>query len=262
MKTVLEFKQMKMKGEKIAMVTVYDYTMARIFSETAIDCLLVGDSLAMVIHGFDSTVNATNQFMINHTSAVSRGAPHKFIIADMPFLSCRKGRKTAMKTVDALIKAGASAVKIEGVRGNQEIISHIVESGVPVMGHLGLMPQFVHSLGGHRVQGNDEAKAKVVFEQALEIEHLGCFAVVLECLPHELTTQISRKLTIPTIGIGAGSGVDGQVLVAHDMFGLTDMRPKFLKHYLNGKEMFSKALNNYCDEVKSGAYPLAEHSYN
>ncbi|RLW69317.1 MAG: 3-methyl-2-oxobutanoate hydroxymethyltransferase, partial [spirochete symbiont of Stewartia floridana] len=121
--------------------------------------------------------------------------------------------------------------------------------------------QFVHALGGHRVQGNDEAKAKAIFEQALEIERLGCFALVLECIPHELSTQISKKLTIPAIGIGAGSGVDGQVLVAHDMLGLTDMRPKFLKHYLNGKELFKNALNNYCDEVKKGSFPQAGHSY-
>lgn len=261
MKTVLDFKKMKQQGEKIAMVTVYDYTTASVFNETSIDCLLVGDTLAMVMHGFSSTIHATTQLMAFHTAAVSRGAPAKFITADMPFLSFRKGRQAAMEAVDSLMKAGASAVKVEGVGGHQEVISHIVESGVPVMGHLGLTPQSFHALGGHKVQGVEEKKADAIFAQAVESERLGCFALVLECVPRKLAAQISKELTIPTIGIGAGPGADGQVLVWQDMLGLTDMKPKFLKQYLDGGKIFRAAIDSYCREVKTGVYPQLEHSY-
>ncbi len=261
MKTVLEFKKQKERGEKITVVTAYDYTIASVFNDSLIDCLLVGDSLAMVMHGFPSTVYATNELMALHTAAVTRGAPDKLTVSDMPFLSYRKGEIEAMKAVDALMKAGASAVKVEGVTGHQEIITHIVESGIPVMGHLGLTPQSVHALGGYRVQGRKEDMAEIIFAQALELEELGCFSMVLECIPHELAARISKKLGIPTIGIGAGPGVDGQVLVWQDMLGLTGMNPKFLKHYLDGKEIFRDAIKSFCSEVKNGVYPQLEHSY-
>ena len=261
MKTVLEFKKKKENGEKIAVVTVYDFTIASVFNDSLIDCLLVGDSLAMVMHGFPSTIHATNELIALHTAAVSRGAPDKFIISDMPFLSCRKGLNEAMHAVDALIKAGASAVKVEGIAGHQEIITHIVDSGVPVMGHLGLMPQSVHTLGGYRVQGTEDERAEVIFNQAMALEELGCFSMVLECIPWELAARITRKLCIPTIGIGAGAQVDGQVLVWQDMFGLTNMNPKFLKHYIDGGSVFREAINTYCREVKAGEYPQLKHSY-
>src|SRR5258707_7636257 len=213
---VLEFQKMKDEGRKISMVTCYDYSSARAVAASSIDCILVGDSLAMTMHGFPNTLSATTSMMALHTAAVARGASSKFIVADSPFLSYRKGLKEAMDSVHELMSAGAHAVKLEGVHGHAEIVRHIVDSGVPVMGHLGLTPQSVHQLGGMKVQARTEAALKILSSQARELEAAGCFALVLECVPSEAARRVTELLNIPTIGIGAGANVDGQDLAGSD----------------------------------------------
>ncbi|OFZ15439.1 MAG: 3-methyl-2-oxobutanoate hydroxymethyltransferase, partial [Bdellovibrionales bacterium RBG_16_40_8] len=233
-------------GEKISVVTCYDYTSARLVNNTRVDALLVGDSLAMTMYGEKSTLPATVEQMSLHTAAVARGAPDKFIIGDLPFLSYRISITENIKSIASLMRAGAHAVKLEGVCGNESLIQHTVESGVPVMGHLGLTPQSVNQLGGFRVQGRTSDQAKLILDGAKTLEKCGCFSVVLECVPTSLAKQISEELSIPTIGIGAGPDTDGQVLVWQDMLGLnTDFRPKFVRQYLNGGELFSSALNQF-----------------
>ena len=258
----LDFKNYKLEGRKISMVTCYDSTLAKILNESPIDSLLVGDSVAMVVHGHSSTVAATTEMMALHTSAVVRGAPSKFVIADMPFLSVRKGLEFAMNSVELLIRAGAQAVKIENLRGHESILKNIVESGVPVMGHLGLTPQSVHAFGGFRVQGRDDAAAIELLRQSQELESLGCFALVLECVPSQLATRVATALKIPVIGIGAGSGVDGQVLVSSDLLGMNaDFKPKFLKHYSEGHKWISQAFKAFDSEVKQKMFPSEKESY-
>lgn len=260
--SVLDFRARKASGGKISMVTCYDYTSARVLNQTDVDSLLVGDSLAMVMHGYDSTVHATVELMALHVAAVARGAPGKFIVGDMPFLAARKGLKDAMDGVQALMQAGAHAVKIEGEKGQAELMAHIVDSGVPVMGHLGLTPQSVHGLGGHRVQGKADTEAKALLESALRLEDAGCFALVLECVPAPLAAEITARTGIPTIGIGAGPGTDGQVLVLQDMLGMTpDFKPKFLKHFADGHAMVTGAVNRFHAEVGHGCFPSARESY-
>lgn len=262
MTTVLDFQDKKKKKEKITVVTCYDYTSASILAKTSVDCLLVGDSLAMTMHGFKDTIPATVEMMALHTAAVSRGAPDKFILGDLPFLSCRKGLAENMNAVQALMQAGAHAVKLEGAAGNAEFISHLVHSGVPVMGHVGLTPQFVNQLGGYKVQGKTDECAKRLLEEAKVLEEAGCFTIVLECVPAAVAKKITQALKIPTIGIGAGSGTDGQVLVFQDMLGLnTAFKPKFVKTFLNGAELVSAAVETYCKEVKTGEFPGDAQSY-
>jgi 3-methyl-2-oxobutanoate hydroxymethyltransferase len=260
--TVPLFHKMKVEAKKISMVTSYDYWSANLLNETDINCLLVGDSLAQVMHGFPSTVHADTEMMALHTRAVARGAPDKFIVADMPFLSVRKGMLSAMESVDQLMKAGAHAVKIEGILGHEDIIKNIVESGVPVMGHLGLTPQSVHQLGGYKVQGKDKETSDFIFQSALKLQELGCFSLVLECVPTQLATDITKKLNIPVIGIGAGPFTDGQVLVFHDLLGLTDgHKPKFLKTFSDGRELFKGSLEQFDLEVKENIFPSVDESY-
>ncbi|CAM4389397.1 MAG: 3-methyl-2-oxobutanoate hydroxymethyltransferase [Legionellaceae bacterium] len=237
--------------------------MAKIISTTAIDCILVGDSVAMVMHGYKTTLNATVDMMVLHTAAVARGAPNKFIVADLPFLSYRKGLKAAMDAITVLMQAGAHAVKIERVEGNENLIRHIVDSGVPVMGHIGLTPQSVHQLSGYKVQGRTEIAAVNLLKQAKVLEDVGCFAIVLECIPRLLAGDITSDLSIPTIGIGAGENVSGQVLVIHDLLGFyQDIQPKFVKNYLNGYELVQNSLNAYVNEINAGEFPLLQHSFN
>jgi 3-methyl-2-oxobutanoate hydroxymethyltransferase len=244
------------------MVTCYDYTSAAILANTAVDCLLVGDSLAMTMHGYNDTIAATIDMMALHTRAVSRGARDKFIVGDLPFLSCRKSLGENIAAVQALMQAGAHAVKLEGVSGNEEFIRHLVHSGVTVMGHIGLTPQFIHQLGGYKVQGKTDDSAKRLAEEALALEAAGCFSLVLECVPSAVATEISQKLQIPTIGIGAGNGTDGQVLVFQDLLGLnTQFKPKFVKNFLNGAELFTGAINDYTQSVKTGEFPGHANSY-
>src|SRR6266700_6217592 len=256
------FQEMKDAGCKISMVTCYDYSSARAVAESSVDCILVGDSVAMTMHGYPTTLSATTPMMALHTAAVARGAPSKFIVADLPFLSYRKGLKEAMDSVHDLMSAGAHAVKLEGVHGHAEIVRHIVDSGVPVMGHLGLTPQSVHALGGMKVQARTNAAVKILASEARELENAGCFALVLECVPAEAARQVTNLLKIPTIGIGAGPGVSGQVLVYQDMIGLNPgFKPKFLRTYANAFDIIQAALNAYDRDVKSGSFPNDSESY-
>ena len=259
---VLDFQKMKDEGRKISMVTCYDYSSARAVAESSIDCILVGDSVAMTMHGFSNTLSATTLMMALHTAAVARGAPSKFIVADLPFLSYRKGLKEAMDSVHDLMSSGAHAVKLEGVRGHTEIVRHIVDSGVPVMGHLGLTPQSVRGLGGMKIQARTNAAVKILASEARELEDAGCFALVLECVPAEAARQVTNLLKIPTIGIGAGPDVSGQVLVYQDMIGLNPgFKPKFLRTYANAFDTIQAALNAYDRDVKSGNFPNDSESY-
>jgi 3-methyl-2-oxobutanoate hydroxymethyltransferase len=259
---VLDFQRLKKERRKISMVTCYDYSSARAVAESNIDCILVGDSLAMVMHGHPTTLSATTAMMALHTAAVARGAPRKFIVADLPFLSYRKGLKDAMDSVQELMSAGAHAIKLEGVRGHADIVRHIVESGVPVMGHLGLTPQSINLLGGMKVQARTDAAAEMLAVEARELEEAGCFALVLECVPSEAARKVTDILNIPTIGIGAGANVDGQVLVYQDVLGLNPgFKPKFLRVYANTFGMIQDALNSYDRDVKGGHFPSESESY-
>ena len=259
---VLDFQKMKDDGRKVSMVTCYDYSSARVMAESSVDCILVGDSVAMTMHGFPNTLSATTSMMALHTAAVARGASSKFIVADLPFLSYRKGLKEAMDSVHELMSAGAHAVKLEGVHGHTEIVRHIVESGVPVMGHLGLTPQSVHALGGMKLQARTRAAVEILASEAFELEHAGCFALVLECVPAEAAREVTDLLTIPTIGIGAGPAVSGQVLVYQDLIGLNPgFEPKFLRTYANAFDIIQDALNAYDHDVKRGNFPNDSESY-
>lgn len=262
MTTILDFQKKKIAGEKITMLTCYDYSFAKIIQQANVDCVLVGDSLAQVMHGHGTTLQATTEMMALHTMAVVRGLPNKFVVTDMPFLTTRKGLKNTMKCVEKMMLAGAQAVKIEGANGHIELIKHIVESGIPVMGHLGLTPQSIHQLGGPKIQGKKTEQAQKIATDAEALQNAGCFSLVLECIPSHLAEEISVQLTIPTIGIGAGSKTDGQVLVLQDMLGMNpDFNPKFLKKYLKGFELMKDAMNAYVAEVKDHAFPLLENQY-
>ncbi|MBT4161930.1 MAG: 3-methyl-2-oxobutanoate hydroxymethyltransferase [Gammaproteobacteria bacterium] len=262
MTNIHSFKRKKQDRNKISMVTCYDAWSAKILNQTDIDCILVGDSLAVVMHGFDSTVHATIEMMELHTAAVVRGAPDKFVIADMPFLSCSKGLTHAMEAVQRLMQAGAHAVKIEGADHQLPIIEHIVEAGVPVMGHLGLTPQSIHNLGGHRVQGKDQDSGEKIMKQAHELDLAGCFAVVLECVPNKLGDCVSRSVSVPTIGIGAGPHTDGQVLVLQDLLGADpDFSPKFLRRYSNVHDLVSSSVQHFHQDVSEQTFPSVEESY-
>lgn len=255
---ITDFYNYRKPGPKISMITAYDYTLASIAAQSAADCVLVGDSLAMVMHGHPSTISATPGVMALHTAAVARAVRNKLVVADMPFLSVRKGLGPAMETVEALAQAGAGAVKIEGLDGHGDIISHIIQSDMPVMGHLGLTPQSVNRLGGYKTQGKDQASAGKLADQAVELQRLGCFALVLECVPEALAARVTQLLKIPVIGIGAGRRTDGQVLVMHDMLGLYGEPPSFVKKYLDGRRLFTEAINSFDAEVKDGAFPAGK----
>jgi 3-methyl-2-oxobutanoate hydroxymethyltransferase len=262
MKSVLDFAAAKAAGRKISMVTCYDSSLARTLEATAIDCILVGDSAAMVVHGHSDTLSATVEIMAMHTAAVRRGAPTRFLIGDMPFLSFRRGVPAALDAVAALMRAGAQAVKLEGVTGHEDVIEAIVGSGIPVMGHLGLTPQSVNALAGYRVQGRREDDAVRIVEDARRLEALGCFSIVLECVPSALGARITQALTIPTIGVGAGIHCDGQVLVLQDLLGLTGgHRPKFVRTYLDGNQVVRDAVDRFDRDVKQGAFPAPSESY-
>jgi len=259
---VQTFKKRKQQHQAISMVTCYDHWSAKILNETEIDCLLVGDSLAVVMHGFDSTVHATIEMMALHVAAVARGAPDKFIIADMPFLSCSKGLESTMNAVQVLMQAGAHAIKIEGADHQADLIKHIIEAGVPVMGHLGLTPQSIHNLGGHKVQAKAEEDALKLVEDARKLEAAGCFSLVLECVPNKVGDCVSKNLSIPTIGIGAGPNTDGQVLVLHDLLGVNpEFSPKFLRRYADSHDLILSAVDRYHKDVIENDFPRLEESY-
>ena len=262
MKSVLDFQNKKALGESISMVTSYDTWSAKIINDSSIDCILVGDSASMVMHGYPSTVHATIEMMATHVRAVSQGAPNKFIIGDIPFLAHRKGRNALMDAVEMLMKAGAHAIKLEGARGHLDEVSYIVQSGVPVMGHLGLTPQSVNQLGGFKVQGKGEDTALSIYEDALALEKAGCFSMVLECIPAPLGQKITEALRIPTIGIGSGAETSGQVLVLQDLLGMDPtFKPKFVRRYLEGHELIKSALNQFDADVKSNGFPVRKESF-
>lgn len=260
--TIQKFVSKKQKKEKISMVTCYDYTMAKLISGTDIDSILVGDSAAMVMHGEKTTLNISTSMMAEHVRSVIAGAPNKLIVGDMPFMSYRKSLTANMSNVELLMKAGAHAIKLEGARGHLKLVHHIVQSGVPVMGHLGLTPQSIHQLGGFKVQGRDEKAHKAIVEDALALQDAGCFSLVLECVPSVLAQEIAEQLEIPVIGIGAGVNVDGQVLVLQDMLGLNEeFKPTFLRQYLDGANLIKKALNQYHKDVVAKDFPNKKESY-
>lgn len=262
MPTIRLFSTAKTTGKKLVMVTAYDSWSAKLLAATPVDCLLVGDSAMMVMHGERDTLGATTELMAMHTRAVVRGAPDKFIVADMPFLATRKGHAHALDTAAALLRAGAHAVKVEGVRGHAEIIQHLVESGIPVMGHLGLMPQSVHAVGGYSVQARDAGAAVQLLEEAAALEAVGAFAIVLECIPAKLARKVSASLSIPTIGIGAGAGCDGQVLVLHDLLGMDpEFKPRFVRRFGAGAKLVQDGVTAYAKAVQQGKFPAARESF-
>jgi 3-methyl-2-oxobutanoate hydroxymethyltransferase len=257
-----DFLRAKTEGRRLSMLTCYDYTFARLLSKSAIDGMLVGDSASMVMHGHTSTLSASVELMRLHTEAVARGAGGKFIVADMPFLSFRKGPAAALDAAAVLIVAGAQAVKLEGVDGHEDVITRMVESGIPLMGHLGLQPQSVHAYGGFRMQGGSRDSAKNIARQARSLEQLGAFAIVLECVPASLAREISEGLRIPTIGIGAGAGCDGQILVLQDLLGLnTDFQPKFARPFLDGARCVIDTVARFEKAVQAGTFPAPEETY-
>ncbi len=261
--TTATFGEMKQKKEKITVLTAYDYSMAKLLEEAGVECLLVGDSLGMTMLGYEDTLAVTMEDMIHHTKAVRRGVKDAMVVADMPFLSYHISDEEAVRNAGRFIKeAGAHAVKLEGGFAVKSRIEAILAAQIPVMGHIGLTPQSVNVFGGFKVQGKSEEQAKKLIEEAKLLESLGCFAIVLECVPEKLATLISEQLHIPTIGIGAGAGCDGQVLVIQDLLGMyTAMTPKFVKQYVNLKEPIVDAVKLYCDEVKSGAFPEPKHTF-
>lgn len=252
----------KNKGHKLSIVTCYDYTFACLLAKSPIDGILVGDSVGMVMHGHSSTLSVTVDLMRLHTQAVVRGAAEKFVIVDMPFLSFRKGLTAAMNAVQTLITAGAHAVKIEGIDGHEKVIEQIVQSGIPVMGHLGMQPQSVRAYGGFRVQGRTSEGARAIVRQASALEDLGVFAIVLECIPANLAQEITAAVRVPTIGIGAGPNCDGQVLVLQDLLGLNlDLHPKFSRSFQDGARHVLDAIAKFDEAVRAGTFPAKEESY-
>jgi 3-methyl-2-oxobutanoate hydroxymethyltransferase len=257
-----DFVRAKIERRKLSMVTCYDYTFAKLLAASSIDAVLVGDSVAMVMHGHESTLHATVEMMRLHTAAVARGVGGKFVVADMPFLSFRKGVAAALDAAQSLMTAAAHAVKLEGVDGHEDVVERLVQSGIPVMGHLGLQPQSVRAYGGYRVQGRGELAAREIVRQASALEQLGAFAIVLECVPAALAAEISKSLRIPTIGIGAGAGCDGQILVLQDLLGMNvDFRPKFARPFLDGAHDVLDAIAHFDKAVKAGDFPAEEESY-
>lgn len=261
--TITDLHNKKRGGKKITMLTAYDYPMARLVDGAGIDMILVGDSLGMVVLGYDSTVPVTMDEMIHHAKAVRRGTKYAFLVGDMPFMSYQVSVEEAIRNAGRFMKeAGCDAVKLEGGDEVLAVTKAIVDAGVPVLGHLGLTPQTISKLGGYRIQGKDAEAAKKILDQALKLEKAGCFAIVLECVPDEVSDLITKKLSIPTIGIGAGASCDGQVLVVNDMVGLFDrFVPKFVKQYVKLSEEISRGLNKYREEVENGTFPDAEHSF-
>ncbi len=244
------------------MVTCYDYLSAKMISQSDIDAVLVGDSAAMVMHGFRNTVNAGLEMMEFHVNAVARGLAGNLIVADMPFLSHLKGRGPLLEGVDRLMKAGANAVKIEGAGITAKVISYLVKSDVPVMGHLGLTPQSVNKFGGFRIQGKEADQRTRIMEDARILEDAGVFAIVLEMIPADLAGQITRSITVPTIGIGAGNGTSGQILVWHDLLGMNPgFEPRFVRKYLDGASLIKNALNQYNADIKEGSFPSQKESF-
>ena len=261
--TVPRLRGMKTRGEKIVMVTAYDATFAQMLEEGGADMLLVGDSLGMVVQGLDTTLPVTVDEVIYHCRAVSRASEFAHVVGDMPFMSFQGNPQEALRNAGRFLKeGGAHSVKLEGGVAVADAISLIVNAGIPVVGHIGLTPQSVHAMGGFRVQGKTEGAAERVMQDALAVEAAGAFAVVLEGIPSDLARDITERLQIPTIGIGAGADCDGQVLVSYDLLGLTpNLRPKFVKRYAEFYEQGAAAVATYANEVRSGAFPTQAHAF-
>ncbi len=261
--TSVTFKDSKQAGTKLTMLTAYDYSMAKLIDACEINGILVGDSVGMVCLGYPDTLSVTMEDMLHHTKAVARGAKNALIVADMPFMSYQTSIYDAVVNAGRLIKEGhAQAVKLEGGASVLEQIKAIVNASIPVMGHIGLTPQSINAFGGFKVQGKSESAARKLIEDAQSIEAAGAFAIVLECVPAKLAELISSKVSIPTIGIGAGKGCDGQILVYQDMLGMfSDFKPKFVKQYANTGEIMKSAIKNYIDEVQSSAFPSQEYEF-
>lgn len=261
--STVTLKEMKQRGEKITVLTAYDYSTAKMLDQAGIDVLLVGDSLGMVLLGYDSTIPVTMEDMIIHTRAVARATQNALVVADMPFLSYHVSVSESVKNAGRLLQeAGANAVKLEGGREIAATVEAINAAGIPVMGHLGLTPQSVNKLGGYKVQGKDEAAARIIINNALALQDAGAFAITLECIPAPLAKLVTDKLDIPTIGIGAGVNCDGQVLVIHDLLGLySDIAPKFAKKYASLNNTIVEAVTKYKTEVKEQIFPAPEHSF-
>lgn len=261
--TVASFKQAKEKGEKITMLTAYDYSMAKLVDEAGVDSILVGDSLGMVVLGYESTLEVTVDDIIHHCKAVSRGAKKALIVGDMPFLSYHINIEESVRNAGRIIQEGnAHAVKLEGGIEIIDVVKAITKAQIPVMGHLGLTPQSVNMFGGFKVQGKSEEQAKKLINDAVALEEAGAFAIVLEAIPEKLAKIISEKVSIPTIGIGAGKYCDGQVLVIQDMLGMfSDFTPKFVKKYSNLREEIVNASKTYINDVKETQFPSKEHTF-
>lgn len=261
--TPVDIQAMKREGRKITMLTAYDYPMALLEDRAGIDIILVGDSLAMTVLGYENTLPVTMDEMIHHTKAVARGAKHALILGDMPFMSYNASEREAILNAGRFLKeAGADAVKLEGGVTVKETVRAIVKAGIPVMGHIGLTPQTISMLGGFKVQGKDAKGAQKIIDDALQLEDAGAFSVLLEAVPAPIAKRVTERLSVPTIGIGAGVHCDGQVLVVHDMLGLFDrFTPKFAKRYVNLSESILKAFDSYIDEVRRGAFPTDQHSF-
>lgn len=261
--TIHTLKKQKLAGQKICMVTAYDATFARILDEAGADVLLVGDSLGMVVQGNDSTLPVTMDQMLYHSKAVTRGAQRAHVVGDMPFMSYQNSVDEAVRNAGRLISEGnVGSVKLEGGTEFAEVISRIVRASIPVMGHIGLTPQSVHKMGGYIVQGRDEDTARKLVEDAVALEQAGCYALVLEGVPLELAKTITSRLSIPTIGIGAGKHCDGQVLVCYDLLGLNpSFKPKFVKRYADGHATVSQAAQTFFTEVRAGSFPDEDHSF-
>ncbi len=260
--TTLAFRQKKERGEPITMLTAYDYPTAAAIDKAGIDSILVGDSLAMVVLGYENTLPVTMEEMLHHARAVARGAKSALLVGDMPFMSYQVNAEEALRNAGRFLQQGGmDAVKLEGGRERADAVRAIVGAGIPVMGHLGLTPQSIHQLGGFRAQGKTASAAKRLFEDAQILEEAGAFSLVLESVPARLAEYISRHVSIPTIGIGAGAGCDGQVLVTHDLLGLFDrFTPKFVKKYATLYEVMNKAFADYIDEVETKRFPAPEHT--
>lgn len=261
--TIITFKQSKQQGRKISMLTAYDYSTAKLMDEAGINAILVGDSLGNVVLGYEDTLSVTMEDMIHHGAAVARGAKNAMVVVDMPFMSYQASVYDAVVNAGRLMKEGrASAVKLEGGKEVCPQVKAVTEAGIPVMGHLGLTPQSINALGGHRVQGKTQQAAQKLLDDARALQEAGAFAVVLECVPERLADKVTKELEIPTIGIGAGAGCDGQVLVYQDMLGMfSDFTPKFVKKFANVGQVMKEAFKGYIDEMQQGSFPSQEHCY-
>ena len=261
--TVQTLLEMKRRGERIVMLTAYDYQTALLEDRAGVDMMLVGDSVGMVVLGYENTIPVTLEEIVHHLKAVARARPRALLVGDLPFMSYQAGVEDAVRNAGRLLKeGGAEAVKLEGGRRMAAVIRAILDADIPVMGHLGLTPQSLHQMGGYRIQGKDPAGAEKLLQEARLLQETGCFSIVLEGIPWQLAEEITRSVSIPTIGIGAGPHCDGQVLVVNDLLGMTEgFTPKFVKRYAELNREIGRAFDTFISEVREGKFPDSDHSY-